>query len=93
MAEKSTPLAQRLVEAAADAILMSDGRSTPDPETFFGRGIYGVNGAAAVIAVLRELADTMLDNIPAQVWGPVELRALADSIEMGGEYTEGGNGD
>lgn len=63
----------RLVEAAMEVIgeLMSH----------VGGHSLALYGRSATVAVLRELADTMPNKIPSQVWGPLELRALADEIE------------
>lgn len=74
-------LAQSLVCVAAYAI-----REAFEPGRGSGRRVLKLEdwipeARAAASATLHVLADTMPDGVPAQIWGPVELRALADLCE------------
>lgn len=78
MSSDPTPQAQRLVESCAEAArkervrsLRETGRSASDEQ----------QAARSVVAVLRELAaDNWFDSVIRN-----DLRALADSIEKGGD--------
>jgi ribosomal protein L18E len=74
-----SPLTQRLVDVAARAI--SKAEDVP-PEVFFAGDIYRTTGAAAAIAVLRELVEA-LEAERRDYASITRLTALADSIEKG----------
>jgi len=81
MTTDPTPLTKRLIDAAWEAGKTEFwSAELPDDQAVMWHCI----GEAAVVAVLRELADEYTDEDGSwYVINPPRLRALADSIEKG----------